>query len=183
MSHHPSLLTIPRLTWSPPPRLFSLAPPPPVLVRYVRADGKIHTVNLQNANLSDGRTHSIILRVGGLQRSHVNMELYVNCRLADSSQGLPPLVPLPREADMVELRHGQKAYSRLQVRWEWEGGCVCVLGLVLFGSWCPSLSLRVAASLSGSCGVPQAGTRWQRGQCRRSDRLSLPGRFVNLQLR
>lgn len=91
--------------------------PPPVLVRYVRADGKIHTVNLQNANLSDGRAHSIILRVGGLQRSHVNMELYINCRLVDSSQGLPPLVPLPREADMVELRHGQKAYSRVQVRW------------------------------------------------------------------
>lgn len=86
-----------------------------MLVRYVRADGKIHTVNLQNANLSDGRTHSIILRVGGLQRSHVNMELYINCRLADSSQGLPPLVPLPRETDLVELRHGQKAYSRLQV--------------------------------------------------------------------
>lgn len=94
----------------------SLAPPP-VLVRYVRADGKIHTVNLQNANLSDGRAHSIILRVGGLQRSHLNMELYINCRLVDSSQGLPPLVPLPREADMVELRHGQKAYSRVQVRW------------------------------------------------------------------
>lgn len=90
--------------------------PPPVLVRYVRADGKIHTVNLQNANLSDGRTHSIILRVGGLQRSNMNMELYVNCRLADSSQGLPPLVPLPREAEMVEIRHGQKAYGRLQVR-------------------------------------------------------------------
>lgn len=46
----------------------------------------------------------------------MNMELYVNCRLADSSQGLPPLVPLPREADMVEIRHGQKAYARLQVR-------------------------------------------------------------------
>lgn len=108
----------------------SLAPPP-VLVRYVRADGKIHTVNLQNANLSDGRAHSIILRVGGLQRSHVNMELYINCRLADSSQGLPPLVPLPREADMVELRHGQKAYSRVQVRWVYEGGELPVLGVSL----------------------------------------------------
>uniref|UniRef100_A0A8D0AG57 Thrombospondin 3a n=1 Tax=Sander lucioperca TaxID=283035 RepID=A0A8D0AG57_SANLU len=86
-----------------------------VLVRYVRADGKLHTVNLQNSNLADGRTHSIILRLGGLQRDHMHMELYVNCRLADSSQGLPPLVPLPREAEMVEIRHGQKAYARLQV--------------------------------------------------------------------
>lgn len=163
----------------------SLAPPP-VLVRYVRADGKIHTVNLQNANLSDGRAHSIILRVGGLQRSHVNMELYINCRLADSSQGLPPLVPLPREADMVELRHGQKAYSRVQVRWVYEGG-------VLPGSWCLSpspslpclsLSLRVAVLfLSGSCGVPQAGTRGQCGHRWCSDRLSVSGRLIILQLR
>ncbi|TMS01431.1 Thrombospondin-3a [Larimichthys crocea] len=62
-----------------------------VLVRYVRADGKLHTVNLQNAVLADGRSHSIILRLGGLHRDNMNMELYVNCRLADSSQGLPPL--------------------------------------------------------------------------------------------
>lgn len=94
----------------------SSRPPPPVLVRYVRADGKIHTVNLQNANVADGRTHSIILRLGGLRRDNMHLELYVNCRLADSSQGLPPLVPLPREAEMVEIRHGQKAYARLQVR-------------------------------------------------------------------
>ncbi|KAJ3598350.1 hypothetical protein NHX12_001860 [Muraenolepis orangiensis] len=85
-----------------------------VLVRYVRADGKVHTVNLQNANLADGRTHSIILRVGGLRREHLHLELYVDCRLADSSQGLPPLVPLPKEAELVEIRHGLKAYARLQ---------------------------------------------------------------------
>uniref|UniRef100_A0A673AL39 Thrombospondin 3 n=1 Tax=Sphaeramia orbicularis TaxID=375764 RepID=A0A673AL39_9TELE len=57
-----------------------------VLVRYVRADGKLHTVNLQNANLADGRSHSIILRLGGLHREQMQMELYVDCRLADSSQ-------------------------------------------------------------------------------------------------
>ncbi|XP_018534313.1 thrombospondin-3a [Lates calcarifer] len=98
-----------------------------VLVRYIRADGKLHTVNLQNANLADGRTHSIILRLGGLHRDLINMELYVNCRLADSSQGLPPLVALPREAEMVEIRHGQKAYARLQ-------GAVESLRLALGGS-------------------------------------------------
>ena len=87
-----------------------------VLVRYVRSDGKLHTVNLHHAALADGRSHSIILRLGGLQRASMNMELYVDCRLADSSQGLPSLVPLPQEAELVELRHGQKAYARLQVR-------------------------------------------------------------------
>uniref|UniRef100_A0A673XCG9 Thrombospondin 3a n=1 Tax=Salmo trutta TaxID=8032 RepID=A0A673XCG9_SALTR len=83
------------------------------LVRYVREDGKIHTVNLQSANLADGRTHSIILRVGGLRRDNLHLQLYVNCRLADSSQGLPPLVPL--SAEKVEIRNGFKAYARLQV--------------------------------------------------------------------
>ncbi|XP_053744093.1 thrombospondin-3a isoform X1 [Synchiropus splendidus] len=98
-----------------------------VLVRYVRADGKVHTVNLQNANLADGRSHSIILRVSGLQRDTLGMELYVDCRHADSSQGLPQLVPLPREPDLVEIRHGQKAYARLQ-------GAVDSLRVALGGS-------------------------------------------------
>uniref|UniRef100_A0A8C7S0M0 TSP C-terminal domain-containing protein n=1 Tax=Oncorhynchus mykiss TaxID=8022 RepID=A0A8C7S0M0_ONCMY len=85
-----------------------------VLVRYVREDGKLHTVNLQNPGLSDGRTQSLILHVGGLRRNHLHMELYVNCRLADSAQVLPSFVQLPSEAESVEIRNGQKAYARLQ---------------------------------------------------------------------
>ncbi|KAG7469509.1 hypothetical protein MATL_G00129700 [Megalops atlanticus] len=98
-----------------------------VLVRYVREDGKLHTVNLQNANLADGRTQSIILRVGGLRRNNLHLELYINCRLADSSQGLPQLVQLPAEADVVEIRNGYKAYARLQ-------GSVETLKLALGGT-------------------------------------------------
>ncbi|MBN3307751.1 TSP3A protein, partial [Amia calva] len=97
------------------------------LVRYVREDGKLHTVNLQNANLADGRAHSLILRVGGLRRGHLAMEMYVDCRLADSSQGLPGLVKLPAEAEAVEIRHGYKAYARLQ-------GAVETLKLALGGT-------------------------------------------------
>uniref|UniRef100_A0AAR2KMX1 TSP C-terminal domain-containing protein n=1 Tax=Pygocentrus nattereri TaxID=42514 RepID=A0AAR2KMX1_PYGNA len=78
------------------------------LVRYIREDGKLHTVNLQSANLADGRAQSIILRVGGLRRDNLSLELYVNCRLADSAQRLPPLVPLPAEAELVEIRNGYK---------------------------------------------------------------------------
>lgn len=84
-------------------------------MRYVRADGKIHTVNLQNPALAEGRTQSIILRVGGLRRSHLFLELYVNCRLADSVQGLPQLAGLPEEMESMEFRNGQKLYTRLQV--------------------------------------------------------------------
>lgn len=88
---------------------------PSVLVRYVREDGKLHTANLQNANLADGRTHSIILRMGGLRRKNLHLELYIDCRLADSSQGLPSLVQLPSDAESVDIRNGYKAYARLQV--------------------------------------------------------------------
>lgn len=84
-------------------------------MRYVREDGKLHTVNLQSSNLADGHAQSIILRIGGLQRENLSLELYVNCRLADSAQRLPPLVALPAEAELVEIRNGYKAYARLQV--------------------------------------------------------------------
>lgn len=87
-----------------------------VLVRYVREDGKLHTVNMQTPNVADGRPQSIILRVGGLRRDYLNLELYVNCRLADSAQRLPQLVDLPRDAELVEIRNGHKAYARMQVR-------------------------------------------------------------------
>uniref|UniRef100_A0A8C1R7N1 Thrombospondin 3a n=1 Tax=Cyprinus carpio TaxID=7962 RepID=A0A8C1R7N1_CYPCA len=79
-----------------------------VLVRYVREDGKLHTVNLQSPNLADGRSQSVILRVGGLRREYLSLELYVNCRLADSAQRLPLLVSLPRDAELVEIRNGHK---------------------------------------------------------------------------
>uniref|UniRef100_A0AAR2LL64 Thrombospondin 3 n=1 Tax=Pygocentrus nattereri TaxID=42514 RepID=A0AAR2LL64_PYGNA len=86
-----------------------------LLVRYLRSDGKVHSVNLQNPSLSEGRTQSVILRVAGLRRSHINMELYVNCRLSDSAQGLPSFVKLPSKAESVDVRTGEKAYARIQV--------------------------------------------------------------------
>ncbi|KAI2654975.1 Thrombospondin-3a [Labeo rohita] len=78
-----------------------------VLVRYVREDGKLHTVNMQSPNLADGRTQSIILRVGGLRREYLSLELYVNCRVVDSAQRLPLLVALPRDAELVEILNGE----------------------------------------------------------------------------
>ncbi|XP_072530799.1 thrombospondin-3b [Salminus brasiliensis] len=85
-----------------------------LLVRYLRSDGKVHSVNLQNPSLSEGRTQSVILRVAGLRRNHISMELYVNCRLADSAQGLPSFVKIPSKAESVDVRTGEKAYARLQ---------------------------------------------------------------------
>ncbi|XP_043542011.1 thrombospondin-3a-like [Chiloscyllium plagiosum] len=86
-----------------------------VLVRYLREDGKTQSVNLQNANLSDGNPHSIILRVSGLQRDMITMELYVDCRQVDSSVGLPAMVKVPPEqADTIDVRTGHRAYARMQ---------------------------------------------------------------------
>ncbi|KAK7124768.1 hypothetical protein R3I94_018977 [Phoxinus phoxinus] len=85
-----------------------------LLVRYLRSDGKAHAVNLQNPVLAEGRTQSLILRMSGLRRSHINLELYVNCRLVDSAQGLPSFVGLPSEAESVDVRTGQKSYARIQ---------------------------------------------------------------------
>lgn len=97
------------------PNYVPFVSPVTVLVRYVRHDGKLHTVNLQNANLADGRTHSMILRVGGLRRDNLHLELYVDCRLADSGQRLPQLVSMPSDPESVDIRNGHKAYARLQV--------------------------------------------------------------------
>ncbi|XP_020777925.1 thrombospondin-3a [Boleophthalmus pectinirostris] len=98
-----------------------------VLVRYVRADGRLHTLNLQNAPLADGRSHSLVLRLGGLRRQSLSAELYVDCRLADSASSLPALGNLPEDSETVDVRHGQKTYARVQ-------GSVQFLSLVLGGS-------------------------------------------------
>ncbi|KAJ8273618.1 hypothetical protein GJAV_G00103660 [Gymnothorax javanicus] len=84
------------------------------LVRYIRSDGKLHTVSLQNVNLVEGQSHSLILRLGGLRRDNLLLELYFNCRLADSSQGLPSLVQFPANPESVDIRNGYKAYARSQ---------------------------------------------------------------------
>ncbi|KAG2462582.1 TSP3A protein, partial [Polypterus senegalus] len=97
------------------------------LVRYVREDGKLHTINMQNANIADGRTHSLILRIGGLRRDTLSMEMYVDCRQVDTSQGHPALVKLPLEIETVDIRTGQKAYVRMQ-------GAIETLKLVLGGT-------------------------------------------------
>ncbi|XP_070587206.1 thrombospondin-3-like [Erythrolamprus reginae] len=99
-----------------------------VLVRYLRADGKLHSVNLQNSNLSDGRSHTLLLRVSGLKASSLSLELYVDCKLLDSQTGLPELASIDQEkTEAVEVRTGQKTYLRIQ-------GSLESLKLVLGGS-------------------------------------------------
>lgn len=87
-----------------------------VLVRYQREDGKTHAVNLQQAGLADGRTHTALLRLRGPARPNPALQLYVDCKLGDQHSGLPALAPIPpAEVGGLEMRTGQKAYLRMQV--------------------------------------------------------------------
>ncbi|XP_062845237.1 thrombospondin-3b [Trichomycterus rosablanca] len=112
-----------------------------VLVRYLRSDGRLHTVNLQNPALSDGRSQSLMMKVGVAKRNHVSLELYVNCRLADSAHHLPLLARIPSKPESVELRTGEKNFARMQ-------GSVESLKLALGGSL-PKAGLLTDCSLQG----------------------------------
>lgn len=87
-----------------------------VLVRYLREDNKVHSVNLQHAHVADGQSHSVIVRLSGLRRDTLSVELYVDCKQMDSSVGLPELSEIPlAEVESIEVRTGLKAYQRMQV--------------------------------------------------------------------
>lgn len=87
-----------------------------VLVRYLREDNKLHSVNLQHAHVADGQSHTIIVRLSGLRGDMLSVELYVDCKQMDSSVGLPELSEIPlAEVESIEVRTGQKAYQRMQV--------------------------------------------------------------------
>uniref|UniRef100_A0A8C0UMF4 Thrombospondin 3 n=1 Tax=Cyanistes caeruleus TaxID=156563 RepID=A0A8C0UMF4_CYACU len=99
-----------------------------VLVRYLREDNKVHSVNLQHAHVADGQSHSVIVRLSGLRRDTLSVELYVDCKQMDSSVGLPELSEIPlAEVESIEVRTGLKAYQRMQ-------GFVESMKLILGGS-------------------------------------------------
>ncbi|XP_074709350.1 thrombospondin-3 isoform X3 [Strix uralensis] len=99
-----------------------------VLVRYLREDNKLHSVNLQHAHVADGQSHSVIVRLSGLRGDMLSVELYVDCKQMDSSVGLPELSEIPlAEVESIEVRTGQKAYQRMQ-------GFVESMKLILGGS-------------------------------------------------
>ncbi|XP_072917244.1 LOW QUALITY PROTEIN: thrombospondin-3-like [Hemitrygon akajei] len=85
-----------------------------VLVQYLREDGRTQSVSLRNAELADGKTHSVILRFTGVQSGRISVELHVDCRQVDSSLDLPAMDTIPPEtADMVQVRVDE-AFEQLQ---------------------------------------------------------------------
>ncbi|XP_078468801.1 cartilage oligomeric matrix protein-like isoform X1 [Lampetra fluviatilis] len=86
-----------------------------VLMRYIKADRRQHLVTLNNAALSDGKTHSVMLRMSGLQGAAANVQLYVDCALVDSAKEVPPpLAGLTFETGSAEMRTGQRTLFRTQ---------------------------------------------------------------------
>ncbi|XP_077454616.1 thrombospondin-3a-like isoform X4 [Stigmatopora argus] len=86
-----------------------------VSLRFWRpSDGKTDTVQLANADVLDGRRHSLLLRLGDFRGRGMRAELYADCRSVDAAEGAPRPPPLPAEPDALEIRHGQKAYARAQ---------------------------------------------------------------------
>ncbi|XP_043936136.1 thrombospondin-3 isoform X2 [Protopterus annectens] len=85
------------------------------VLRYTREDGKVQVVNLQNANVADGRLHSLIMRISGLSRGPLSVEMYVDCKQADYVTGLPGMPSMsPEDLDSLEIRSGHKAYAKMQ---------------------------------------------------------------------
>ncbi|KAH0627995.1 hypothetical protein JD844_008634 [Phrynosoma platyrhinos] len=76
---------------------------------YLRNDGKLHAVIFSNVPLADGKRHTILLRLSGLQRGHSKAELYVDCAQLDSTQELSKAFSgLSQSSEPVELRTLQR---------------------------------------------------------------------------
>uniref|UniRef100_A0A6I8NS39 Thrombospondin 4 n=1 Tax=Ornithorhynchus anatinus TaxID=9258 RepID=A0A6I8NS39_ORNAN len=79
------------------------------ILRYLKADGKIHAVAFHNVQLADGKRRRVLLRLSGLQRGPGAAELYVDCARLDAAQDLPrAFSALAHSPAPVELRTFQR---------------------------------------------------------------------------
>lgn len=154
-----------------------------VLVRYQREDGKVHAVNLQQAGLADGRTHTALLRLRGPARPSPALQLYVDCRLGDQHAGLPALAPIPpAEVEGLEIRTGQKAYLRMQVSRRGGPWGFCGNGLQGWEEPHPPHSAPARPS-PGLRGIHENDSGRVHGPGGSPERVSIPGRRVHPQCR
>uniref|UniRef100_H3B6D0 Thrombospondin 4 n=1 Tax=Latimeria chalumnae TaxID=7897 RepID=H3B6D0_LATCH len=78
-------------------------------LRYLRNDGRLSVASFNNAQMADGKHHSILLRLRGMQQGSTTAELYLDCTLVDTVRNLPAaFTRLPQSASSVELRTFQK---------------------------------------------------------------------------
>lgn len=77
----------------------------PVVLRYMKSNGKLNSVIFSNIQLADGKPHAVILWLSGLQQELNTIELYLDCLQAGVVQDLPrAFSTLSQRLDAVELR-------------------------------------------------------------------------------
>uniref|UniRef100_A0A8C4QE10 Thrombospondin 3 n=1 Tax=Eptatretus burgeri TaxID=7764 RepID=A0A8C4QE10_EPTBU len=122
-----------------------------VSVRYLKGDGKLNVVVLENALLADSRKHWIILHVMGLQTLRSSVDLYIDCKLVDSKQDLSPLFDvMPEQSDSAEIRTPRRSLFRSQ-------GSLEVLQLLLGGKLSQVSALQ-SCTFEGSSDILNAVT-------------------------
>uniref|UniRef100_A0A8C9FR37 Thrombospondin 4 n=1 Tax=Pavo cristatus TaxID=9049 RepID=A0A8C9FR37_PAVCR len=77
----------------------------PVVLHYLKNDGRLNSVIFSNVHLADGKPHTVILWLSGLQQELCTIELYLDCLQVGAIQDLPKAFStlLARSA-AVELR-------------------------------------------------------------------------------
>ncbi|KAM8961931.1 thrombospondin-4 isoform 1-T1 [Pelodytes ibericus] len=78
-------------------------------LRYLKSDGKLNSVIFSNIELADGRQHTLLLHLSGIQRGSSSAELYLDCIQVDAIKDLPrPLAGMNMNTASVQLRTLQK---------------------------------------------------------------------------
>lgn len=77
----------------------------PVVLRYLKNDGRLNSVIFSNVHLADGKPHAVILWLSGLQQELCTIELYLDCLQVGAIQDLPKAFStLLERSAAVELR-------------------------------------------------------------------------------
>lgn len=75
----------------------------------MKSDGKLNVVTFNNIQLADGKRHTVLFRMSGLQQGSSTVELYVDCSQIDTVRDLPTaFTGLPQGPNSLELRTLQK---------------------------------------------------------------------------
>ncbi|XP_077087801.1 thrombospondin-4a isoform X2 [Siphateles boraxobius] len=76
-----------------------------VILKYLKSNGKVGTINFSKVPLTDGQHHHILLHFSGLQQGTRTTTLYVDCRLVERVQDVPvAFKSLPQGPKRVTLK-------------------------------------------------------------------------------
>lgn len=89
---------------------------PAATLRYQKSNGKLGQVVLSDMPLADGRTHSLMVQMTGLQSGSPRTAVYVDCNLVQTVDDLPaafkPGVPLGHNKVAIKKMPSASQVSR-----------------------------------------------------------------------